>query len=200
MLISMNKFLVCAIGGLSEKRLSRLVELELRERGAETVTQSEENVRCAIFVVGVLDDEAMELVRSAAPNAEKIVCCRYIEAETEGVMLVERPFDAGRLCDGLVRFRKREKDTRGLMLDGDTVTFRGERIDLSKKEFELLRLLYSKNGEAVSRSEAREIVFPTESDSNVVDVYISYLRRKIDLRFDTRMIITVRNKGYMLKI
>ena len=200
MLISMNKFLVYPIGGLSEKRLSRLIELELSERGAEIAAEAEEKVRYAIFVVGVLDDEAMEIVMNTAPNAEKMVCVRYIEAETEGVMLVERPFDAGKLCDRLVRVRSRDRDVRGLIFNGDTVTFGGEKIDLSKKELELLRLLYSKSGEPVSRREARATVFPAESDSNVVDVYISYLRKKFDLRFDTRMIITVRNKGYMLKI
>ena len=83
---------------------------------------------------------------------------------------------------------------------GDTVTIHGERIELSKKELELLKLLYSKNGEVLDRAEAQRTVFPGESDSNVVDVYISYLRKKIDMRFDTRTIVTVRNKGYAIKL
>ncbi len=195
----MKKILVYPIGSLSEKRLSRLIELELTERGAEVTGDTGEDVRQAVFVVGTLDDDAVEIVQNTAPNAEKVVCCRYIEAETDGILLVERPFDASKLCDSLTRFRRREKDTRGLEIIGDNVTFQGEKIDLSKKELELLKLLYSKNGEAVGRSEARELIFPSETDGNVVDVYISYLRKKIDLRFDTRMIITVRNKGYMLK-
>ena len=196
----MKKILVYPIGSISEKRLARLIELELTERGAEVTSDENDDVRQAVFVVGVLDDEAVETVKSTAPNAEKVVCYRYIEAETDGIILVERPIDAGELCDGLTRFQKREKDPRGLEISDDNVTFRGEKIDLSKKELELLKLLYSKNGEAVDRSEARETIFPSETDGNVVDVYISYLRKKIDLRFDTRMIITVRNKGYMLKL
>ena len=196
----MKKILVYPIGGLSEKRLSRLIELELIERGVEVTNELDADVRQAVFAVSTLDDEVVERVQNAAPNAEKVVCYRYIEAETDGILLVERPIDAGKLCDGLTRHQKKEKEIGGLEINGDSVTFRGERIELSKKELELLRLLYSKNGEVLDRGEARETVFPSETDGNVVDVYISYLRKKIDLRFDTRMIVTVRNKGYMLKI
>ena len=196
----MKKILVYPIGELSEKRLSRLIELELHERGAEVTWEADENVDQAIYVVGVLDDDAMETVNNTAVGAEKVVCCRYQEADSDGIIVIERPIDAGKLADGLTRSYKKEKDPRGLVIDGDNVSYRGEKVDLSKKELELLKLLWSKNGEPVGRQEARDAIFPAESDSNVVDVYIRYLRKKLDLRFDTRMIVTVRNKGYMLKI
>ena len=196
----MKKILVYPIGEVSEKRLSRLIELELTERGAEVTSDAEEKVDQAVYVVGVLDDDVMETVNSTAPDAEKVVCCRYQEAESGGIIVIERPIDAGKLADGLTRTYKKEKDSRGLVIDGDKVAFHGENIDLSKKELELLKLLYSKNGEAVGRQEARDAIFPSESDSNVVDVYIRYLRKKLDLRFDTLLIVTVRNKGYMLKM
>ena len=196
----MKKILVYPIGEVSEKRLGRLIELELTERGAEVTFDAEEKVDQAVYVVGVLDDDVMETVNSTALGAEKVICCRYQEAESGGIIVIERPIDAGKLADGLTRTYKKEKDLRGLVIDGDKVVFHGENIDLSKKELELLKLLYSKNGEAVGRQEARDAIFPSESDSNVVDVYIRYLRKKLDLRFDTRMIVTVRNKGYMLKI
>lgn len=195
----MKKILVYPIGELSEKRLSRLIELELLERGAEVTWETEENVDQAVYVVGVLDDDAMEAVNGTALGAEKVVCCRYQETDSDGIIIIERPIDAAKLADGLMRFHKKEKDPRGLVIDGDNVSFRGEKVDLSKKELELLKLLWSKNGKTVGRREARDAIFPSESDSNVVDVYIRYLRKKLDLRFDTRMIVTVRNKGYMLK-
>ena len=196
----MKKILVYPIGELSEKRLSRLIELELTERGAEVTWEADENVDQAVYVVGVLDDDAMETVNNTAVGAEKVVCCRYQEADSDGIIVIERPIDAGKLADGLTRSHKKEKDPRGLVINGDNVSFRGEKVELSKKELELLKLLYSKKGEPVGRQEARDAIFPAESDSNVVDVYIRYLRKKLDLRFDTRTIITVRNKGYMLKI
>lgn len=196
----MKKILVYPIGTLSEKRLARLIELELIERGAEVTADTGESVSYAVFTVGTLDDEIMETVKNTAVGAEKVVCCRYRETDADGALIIERPIDASKLADGLTRFHKKEKDPRGLVIDGDNVTFRGEKVDLSKKELELLKLLWSKNGEPVGRQEARDAIFPSESDSNVVDVYIRYLRKKLDLRFDTRMIITVRNKGYMLKV
>ena len=196
----MKKILVYPIGTLSEKRLARLIELELIERGAEVTADACESVSYAVFTVGTLDDEIMETVKNTAVGAEKVVCCRYRETDADGALIIERPIDASKLADGLTRFHKKEKDPRGLVIDGDNVTFRGEKVDLSKKELELLKLLRSKNGEPVGRQEARDAIFPSESDSNVVDVYIRYLRKKLDLRFDTRMIITVRNKGYMLKV
>ncbi len=196
----MNKILVYPMGGLSEKRLARLIELELIERGAEVTSEVGENADQAVCVVGTLDDDAVEAVKNTAPGAEKIVCCRYQETDADGIIVIERPIDAGKLADSLTRSYKKEKDALGLVIEGDNVSFRGEKVDLSKKELELLKLLRSKNGEPVGRREARDAIFPSENDSNAVDVYIRYLRKKLDLRFDTRMIVTVRNKGYMLKI
>ncbi len=175
------------------------MELELLERGVAVTLDPKENVHQAVFVVGTLDDEMMEIIQKTAVNAEKVVCYRYLECETDGIFPVERPFDVQKLCDGLSRSNKKEKAPDGLIIDGDNVTFRGEKIDLSKKELELLKLLKSREGEAISREEAQRIVFGSSSDSNEVDVYIRYLRKKLDLAFDQRMIITVRNKGYMLK-
>ncbi len=195
----MNTILVYPIGELSEKRLSRLMELELSERGVEVTLDPNENVHQAVFVVGTLDDEVMEIIQNTAVNAEKVVCCRYIECETDGIFPVERPFDVGKLCDELSRSQKREKAPDGLTINGNDVAFGGEKIDLSKKELELLKLLKDREGEVVLREEAQRIVFGSDSDSNAVDVYIRYLRKKLDLAFDQRMIITVRNKGYMLK-
>ena len=196
----MKKILVCPIGAVGEKRLARLIELELIERGAEVTYDVNDDVRQAVYIVGALGDDAAEIIHNTAQNAEKIVCYRYIEAILDEAILIERPIDACKLCDGLVRYKKRESDLRGLEIMGDTVTLHGERIELSKKELELLKLLYSKNGEVLDRAEAQRTVFPGESDSNVVDVYISYLRKKIDMRFDTRTIVTVRNKGYAIKL
>lgn len=196
----MKKILVCPIGAVGEKRLARLIELELIERGVEVTYDVNDDVRQAVYTVGVLDDDASEIIHNTAQNAEKIVCYRYIEAILDEAILIERPIDACKLCDGLVRYKRRESDLRGLEIMGDTVTLHGERIELSKKELELLKLLYSKNGEVLDRAEAQRTVFPGESDSNVVDVYISYLRKKIDMRFDTRTIVTVRNKGYAIKL
>jgi two-component system, OmpR family, response regulator len=79
---------------------------------------------------------------------------------------------------------------------------RGDReIDLTPKEFGLLELFLRHAGEALSRTRIIEHVwdFAYEGDSNVVDVYVRYLREKVDRPFGRRSIETVRGVGYRLR-
>jgi two-component system copper resistance phosphate regulon response regulator CusR len=77
--------------------------------------------------------------------------------------------------------------------------YKGEKIVLTQKEFALLKLLFENRGEGVSRERALTEVFSdTDTKTNVVDVYVNYLRAKIDHKFDVRMILTVRGCGYMI--
>jgi DNA-binding response OmpR family regulator len=76
----------------------------------------------------------------------------------------------------------------------------GKEIELTSKEFALAEYLMQRQGEPVSRAELLEQVWkmPTTSATNVVDVYINYLRRKIDLGFEMPLIQTVRGEGYRI--
>jgi two-component system OmpR family response regulator len=79
---------------------------------------------------------------------------------------------------------------------------RGTRaIDLTAKEFALLEYFLRHPGEVLTRSRIIEHVwdFAYEGDSNVVDVYVRYLREKIDRPFDRDSIETVRGTGYRLR-
>lgn len=82
-----------------------------------------------------------------------------------------------------------------------TVERHGTPIVLTRREFALLELLMRADGDPVDRSNILERVwgYDLEPGSNVVDVYIRYLRRKIDEPFDTRMIATVRGVGYRIE-
>ena len=77
----------------------------------------------------------------------------------------------------------------------------GVRVDLTAKEFALLEFLMQHAGEVLSRTRILEHVwdFAYEGDSNVVDVYIRYLRDKVDRPFGRRSIETVRGAGYRLR-
>ena len=78
---------------------------------------------------------------------------------------------------------------------------RGEiRLDLTPKEFTLLSLLARRKGEVLSRMLIAEQVWDMnfDSDTNVVDVAIRRLRRKVDDPFDKKLIHTVRGMGYVL--
>jgi len=77
----------------------------------------------------------------------------------------------------------------------------GIRIALTPKEFAVLHCLAQHAGEVVTKSEllARAWDFAYDGDSNVVEVYISALRRKIDKPFGTASLTTVRGAGYRLE-
>lgn len=79
---------------------------------------------------------------------------------------------------------------------------RGDRsISLTPREYALIEYLASRPGEVVSRTEIWEHIyeFHSEATSNVVDVYISFLRKKIDLGSDKPLIHTRRGLGYVLE-
>lgn len=76
----------------------------------------------------------------------------------------------------------------------------GRTIDLSPKEYALLEYLLRNPGKPVSRTNIIEEVWRMHGDSltNVVDVYINYLRRKIDAGSDRPLIRTIRGVGYQI--
>lgn len=79
-----------------------------------------------------------------------------------------------------------------------SVTYNLQAVDLTVKEFTLLEYLLQKKGRAVSRRELLEEVWHMSPDAgtNVVDVYVNYLRRKLGVAGSTDMIETVRGEGY----
>ena len=87
----------------------------------------------------------------------------------------------------------------------DNAFFYGEeRLELTETEFSLLSLLYGRRGETVTREEILTYVWGREENENVrktnlTDVYIRYLREKLDDRFSVKLILAVRGKGYVLK-
>ncbi|WP_298211963.1 response regulator transcription factor [Ferrimicrobium sp.] len=74
-------------------------------------------------------------------------------------------------------------------------------IDLTTREFSFLELLMRSKGKVLNKREIIEHVwdYDFEGDSNIVEVYIGYLRKKIDAPFGTKSIRTVRGVGYLLE-
>ncbi len=90
-------------------------------------------------------------------------------------------------------------------LQADLVThrvFRGEKeIQLTPKEFALLEFFLQNPGKILTRTAIAEHVwdYHFDSETNIIDVYMNYLRNKIDRGFRTKLIHTVRGVGYILK-
>jgi DNA-binding response OmpR family regulator len=121
-----------------------------------------------------------------------------------------KPF---RLAELLARvrtlLRRRSRPLDGPLTAGDvvldrvarTVTVDGRPADLAPKEFALLEYLLRRQGEVVSRTELSEHVWDETFDalSNVVDVTVYRLRRKVDVDRGRRLIHTVPGAGYVLR-
>lgn len=82
-----------------------------------------------------------------------------------------------------------------------TASRRGMPIALTAKEYQLLEFLVRRAGRVATRSEITEEVWDVNFDTgtNVVDVYINFLRKKIDRQFDPKLIHTKQGIGYFLK-
>jgi DNA-binding response OmpR family regulator len=88
-----------------------------------------------------------------------------------------------------------------LDLDKYTVTYAGEPVELTKREYDLLKYLLENKNIVLTREKLLETVwgFDYLGDTNVVDVYIRYLRSKIDEKYNRKIIHTVRGVGYSIK-
>lgn len=105
--------------------------------------------------------------------------------------------------------RRREKDLQTELRAGDLemnrpsreVTVGGEPVGLSPKEFALLEYLLRRSGEVVTRTDISEHVWDESFDSfsNVIDVTVHRLRRKVDGDRAQKLIHTVKGVGYVLK-
>jgi two-component system, OmpR family, response regulator len=121
-----------------------------------------------------------------------------------------KPFDFGELLARLRVLVRRGPseypqtlDVGDLRLDTTTrvVHRAGHQVELTAREFDVLEVLARNAGRLVSRAELLETVWEEnyEGSPNVVDVYIGYLRKKLELPKGRRLIRTVRGKGFMLE-
>jgi two-component system, OmpR family, response regulator len=121
-----------------------------------------------------------------------------------------KPFDFGELLARLRALTRRGPaeqrtaiiEVRDLRLDPAThlVTRAGREIELTAREFAVLEFLARRAGQVVSRTELLEHVWDDRDGStNVVDVYVGYLRKKLESPFRRRLIRTVRGVGFQLE-
>ncbi len=87
-------------------------------------------------------------------------------------------------------------------INSHTVKRGTQSITLSAKEFAVLEYLIRNKGIVLSREKIESHIwnFDYDGGSNVVDVYIRYLRKKIDDGFETKLIHTIRGSGYVLRV
>lgn len=81
------------------------------------------------------------------------------------------------------------------------VEYDGENVDLTKKEFELLEFMMLNKNIVLTREKILDKVWGYDyfGDTNIIDVYIRYLRSKIDQKYNINLIETVRGVGYIIR-
>jgi two-component system, OmpR family, copper resistance phosphate regulon response regulator CusR len=86
-------------------------------------------------------------------------------------------------------------------LDAHTVTRGGSKIDLTAREFALLEYLLRNHGKVISKADIAEKVWDSRFDmgTNVIEVFMTMLRKKVDKNYDTKLIHTQYGVGYVLK-
>lgn len=121
-----------------------------------------------------------------------------------------KPFDFNELMARVRAIVRRGGERAGnVMTSGDltldsasrTVTRGGQEIRLTAREFDILEYLMQNQGRVLSRDKLSNHIWNYDYDggSNVIDVYMYHLRRKIDRDFDEKKIQTVKGAGYMIK-
>jgi DNA-binding response OmpR family regulator len=111
--------------------------------------------------------------------------------------LLKRSVSYNNITQNVIKIADLEIDT-----DAKTVKRGEHKIDVTAKEYFLLEYLARNEGKVISRAEIAEKIWEITFDtgSNVIDVYINFLRKKIDKDFDPKLIHTVVGMGYVLKI
>ncbi|MEG6522226.1 response regulator transcription factor [Desulfotomaculum sp. 1211_IL3151] len=213
-----------------EVKIARFLELELTHEGYEVVKAHdgrtglekalEEDFDLIILDIMLPSVNGLEVLRRIRKNSDIPVIMLTAKDETMDKVMgldmgaddyVTKPFAIeellARIRVALKRKAHAEPDkvlqVHDLKLDVAKylLTFKNEPIDLTKREFELLKYLLKNKNIVLTRDKILEAVWGYDyvGDTNVVDVYIRYLRSKIDDRLNIKFIHTVRGVGYLLK-
>lgn len=119
-----------------------------------------------------------------------------------------KPFEFDELKARIRALLRRKNDSTSILENGEltmnlitrTVEREGKNIELTTKEFSLLEFLMRNRDKVIDRNTIARHVWATDFDpeSNVIDVYINHLRKKIDNGFQKKMLKTVIGQGYVL--
>lgn len=214
-----------------EIKIARFIELELSHEGYTTAkagdgitalemleTGGYELVILDIMLPGINGLEVLRRVRrtSSVPvillTARDAVMDKVAGLDAGADDYMTKPFAIEELLARIRRILRQttaqtvsgaELSAGGLVLNTDsyTVSFNGQMISLTNREFTLLKTLLKNKNIVLSRQTLLNQVWGYDyfGETNVVDVYVRYLRQKIDDVFDVNLIQTVRGVGYVIK-
>ena len=192
---------------LKDAKLSRALEICISRRGEQVMKFADIASAAAASPSLIVCD--VDNFSKCSTDADIAVCGYENELKALGECeypTYMRPFDIEQMLDETIGVsvpnsaqKRKRAASDGLIMHSreHSATFRGETIKMSKKEFALLSLLVERKGSVVSREDAAALF--GGDGSNVVDVYVKYLREKLDEHFGVKIISSVRGKGYTIK-
>ena len=213
-----------------EEKLARMVEMELKYEGYAVEKAFDGRTGLERALTGGFDLILLDIMLPQLSGMEVLRRLRK-ESQVPVIMLTARDsvmdkvsgLDSGAddyvtkpfaIEELLARIRAALRNQKGPELKGaltagevamdvdrHQVTVRGEPVELTKKEFDLLRHLLENKGRVLSREALLDAVwgFDFVGETNSVDVYIRFLRGKLDDAFGIKLIHTVRGVGYVIK-
>lgn len=176
----------------------RMLKLELDRLGLEEAKEGASD-----FALCVAEGQT-ELPRSRMLSAAVLIDCGLLAAglpEKIKVLVLDRPFGLAELREfvsGLRELPGSDENSLTLYPEELSVGYRDEVAQLTKREYELFSYLYSRPYTTISRSELLSAIWLDENErgTNVVDVYIRFLRSKLDEKFGLKLIRSKRGEGY----
>lgn len=184
-----------------DKIFSRMIEIELKKAGCLIMPKNSTEEGFIVYIRDV-DTKTIEVL-SNKNQSDKRLFTRpfYVKDFVNYISILLKNQDTKPSYVKIADTSAEASDELAINVNKRSVTFKNKEVFLTKREFDLLLYLYENRGNPVSRDEAISNVWKYDftGDTNIVDVYIRYLRGKLDDKFNTKLIYTVRNKGYMIK-
>lgn len=211
-----------------EKKVSALIQQGLEEAGhavftAETPSIARNYLQSKKFDLIILDVmlpemSGTEFARELRAGGEKSFILMLTALATTKDKIggldagaddyLTKPFEFDELLARVRALIRRNSDDKAKLSNGEltmdlisrTVTREGTKVDLTTKEFALLEFLMRNVDKVMDRNAIARQVWGAEfdPDSNVIDVYINHLRKKIDSPFPKKILKTVVGQGYIL--
>lgn len=185
----------------SDPICGRMLSLELERAG---LVRAHENSEAFALLAA---EGLVELPRVHRLRAAILIDCGLLTAslpESVKVLLLDRPFSLGELRKFVGEVLAgdepdEEEEPIRLYPEDMTVVYGDFSAKLTKREFALFSYLHDRPGVTVTRSELLHSLWLDENarDTNVVDVYIRFLRTKLDEKFGIKLIRAVRGEGYV---
>ena len=209
-----------------EAKIARFVELELKHEGYEVLKETDGRNGLETALQQEIDLMLLDVMLPGLNGLEVLRRFRLQKPDTPVILLtardavmdkgaddyVTKPFAIeellARVRTALKRKGSRETQTNRLSVgrvtldvDRHEVTVDGTSVELTNHEFELLRVLMENKNIVMDRARLIERVcgYDYIGETNVIDVYVRYLRVKIDDRFGIKLIQTVRGVGYVIR-